>query len=167
MLSMLFIILSWWFYSYHEYSNIEHFCYKVVCRGAWAGCIVGCGRLVYFRFACFLCREHADQAASSHRGPIIRSFDVTLIMMTSSNGNIFSATGPLYGEFTGHRWIPLTKASNAELWCFIWSVSEQTLSKQSRRRWLEMPLHSLWRHCNGSLLSTQSSEAPLSNIVHR
>ena len=38
------------------------------------------------------------------------------IMMTSSNGNIFRVTGPLCGEFTGHRWIPLTKASDAELW---------------------------------------------------
>ena len=31
-------------------------------------------------------------------------------MMTSSNGNIFRVTGPLCGEFTGHRWIPHTKA---------------------------------------------------------
>ena len=31
-------------------------------------------------------------------------------MMTSSNGNIFRVTGPLYGEFTDHRWIPFTKA---------------------------------------------------------
>ena len=41
-------------------------------------------------------------------------------MMTSSNGNIFCVTGHLCGEFTGHRWIPLTKASDAELWCFLW-----------------------------------------------
>ena len=34
-------------------------------------------------------------------------------MMTSSNGNIFRVTGPLWGESTGHRWIPLTKASDA------------------------------------------------------
>ena len=26
----------------------------------------------------------------------------------------------------GHRWIPLTKASDAELWCFLWSSPEQT-----------------------------------------
>ena len=45
-------------------------------------------------------------------------------MMTSSNGNIFRVTGPLCGEFTGHRWIPRTKASNAELWCFLWSAPE-------------------------------------------
>ena len=45
--------------------------------------------------------------------------------MTSSNGNIFRVTGPLYGEFTGDRWIPFTKASDAELWCFIWSPPQQ------------------------------------------
>ena len=42
-----------------------------------------------------------------------------LLIMTSSKGNIFRVTGPLWGEFTGHRWIPLTKASDAELWCFF------------------------------------------------
>ena len=36
--------------------------------------------------------------------------------MMSSNGNIFSVTGPSWGE-SGDRWIPLTKASDAELWC--------------------------------------------------
>ena len=41
------------------------------------------------------------------------------IMMTSSNGNVFRVTGPLCGEFTGHRWIPIIKASDAELWCFF------------------------------------------------
>ena len=45
--------------------------------------------------------------------------------MTSSNGNIFSVTGPLCGEFTGHRWIPRTKASDGELWCFLLSALEK------------------------------------------
>ena len=45
-------------------------------------------------------------------------------MMTSSNGNIFRVTDHLCGEFTGPRWIPRTKASEAELWCFLWSASE-------------------------------------------
>ena len=45
---------------------------------------------------------------------------LTFHMMTSSNGNIFRVDGPLCGEFTGHRWILLTKASDAELWCFLW-----------------------------------------------
>ena len=39
-----------------------------------------------------------------------------------TNGNIFRVTGHLCGEFTGHRWIPHTKASDAELWCFLWSA---------------------------------------------
>ena len=43
-------------------------------------------------------------------------------MMASSNGNIFHVTGPLCREFTGHRWIPHTKASDAKLWCFLWSA---------------------------------------------
>ena len=57
--------------------------------------------------------------------------------MMSSNGNIFRVTGPLCWEFPGHWWIPLTKASDAELWCFLWSVPEKKRSsKQSRRRYL-------------------------------
>ena len=50
-----------------------------------------------------------------------------LCMVTLSNGNIFRVTGPLCGEFTGHRLIPLTKASDAELWCFLWSAPKQTV----------------------------------------
>ena len=48
-------------------------------------------------------------------------------IMTSSNGNIFRVTGPWWWESTGHRWITLTKASDAELWRFLWSGPEQTV----------------------------------------
>ena len=48
-------------------------------------------------------------------------------MITSSNGNILRVAGPLWGEFPSHRWIPLTKASNAELRCILWSAPEQTV----------------------------------------
>ena len=48
-------------------------------------------------------------------------------LMMSSNGNIFRVTGPLCGEFTDQRRFPLTKASDAELWCFLWSAPEQTV----------------------------------------
>ena len=47
-----------------------------------------------------------------------------LFMMTSSNGNTFHVTGHLCRKFTGHRWIPLTKASDVELWCFLWFAPE-------------------------------------------
>ena len=48
-------------------------------------------------------------------------------IMTSSNGSIFCVTAPLCGEFTSHWWIPLTKASHAELWWFLWYKLEQTV----------------------------------------
>ena len=57
------------------------------------------------------------------------------IIMTSSNGNILRVTGPLCAAFTGHRWIPLTKVSDAELSCFIWSAPEQTVEET-----IEMPV---------------------------
>ena len=41
-------------------------------------------------------------------------------MMTSSNGNFFLRYRPFVRGI--HRWIPLTKASDAELWCFLWSA---------------------------------------------
>ena len=44
------------------------------------------------------------------------AWSITFLMMTSSNGNIFRVTGHLCGEFT--------KASDAEIWCFLWSASE-------------------------------------------
>ena len=43
-------------------------------------------------------------------------------IMTSSNGKFFRVTDHLCGEFTSPRWIPHTKASDAELWCFLWSA---------------------------------------------
>ena len=74
--------------------------------------------------------------------------DEQLYMMTSSNGNIFRVTGHLCGEFTGPWWIPRTKASDEELWCFLWSASHKRLSKQSPGWWFETPSRPLWRHCN-------------------
>ena len=50
-------------------------------------------------------------------------------MMTSSNENISRIIGPLWGESTGHQWIPVTKASSAEFCCFLWSAFEQTVEQ--------------------------------------
>ena len=52
--------------------------------------------------------------------------------MTSSNGNVFRATGLLWRECTGR----LTKASDTELWFFF--APEQTVEQTiERRRWFE------------------------------
>ena len=37
----------------------------------------------------------------------------------------FHVAGPQWGDSTDERWIPLTKANDAELWCFLWSAPEQ------------------------------------------
>ena len=50
-------------------------------------------------------------------------------IMTSSNVNIFRVTGNLWGESIGRRWIPLTKASDADLWCFLLSAPEQAIGQ--------------------------------------
>ena len=66
-------------------------------------------------------RELRDTIMSSLGATDVVRWHYVSFMMTSSNGNIFRVTGPLCGEFTGQRWIPLTEASDAEHWCFLWS----------------------------------------------
>ena len=56
-------------------------------------------------------------------------------IMTSSNGIIFRVTGPLSGEFTGHRWIPHTKASAAEFDVFFDQCLNKRLCKQKWGWW--------------------------------
>ena len=73
---------------------------------------------------------------------------LSIYMMTLSNGNIFRVTGHLCVEFTGDRWIPHTKASDAWLWCFFDLRLNKRVSKQSWGWWFETPSRKLWRHCN-------------------
>ena len=74
-------------------------------------------------------------------------------MMISSNANLFHITGSLWGESTSQQeWIPLLKASDAEFAVFFDLRLNKRLSKQARRQWFEMPFHSLWCHCNETIL---------------
>ena len=65
-------------------------------------------------------------------------------MMTLSSWNIFRVTGPLCGEFNGHRWIPLTKPVTRSCGVFF----ELWLNIQSWGWRFETPSRALWRHCN-------------------
>ena len=70
-------------------------------------------------------------------------------IMTPSNGNIFRVTGTLWGVpatggFSSQR--PVTRSFDV----FFDLRLNKRLNKQSRRRWFETPLCSLWRHWNGS-----------------
>ena len=70
-----------------------------------------------------------------------------LPMMTSSNVNIFRVTGPLWGESTGDRWIPLTQRPVTwSLDAFFHLRLDKRLTKPSRSWRFETPLCSLLRH---------------------
>ena len=49
----------------------------------------------------------------------------------------FRVTGPLCGEFAGHRRIPLTKGQQYGLWCFFDVGPLKLLNKQYNDRWVE------------------------------
>ena len=102
----------------------------------------------------------------NNQGPV----PVSDNMMTSSNGNLFRVTGHLCGEFTGPRWIPRTKASDAELWCFFYLRLNKRLSKQSWGWWFQTLSRPLWRHRNKDVflcdpLKSQSRE--IGSLNHR
>ena len=67
-------------------------------------------------------RKHNQARQTTNR--VYGDEDALYTMMTSSNGNIFRVTGPLYGKLIGHQWIPLTKASDDVL---FWSAPEQAV----------------------------------------
>ena len=60
----------------------------------------------------------------------------------------FRVTGHLCGKFTGPRWIPHTKASDANV--FFDLRPNKLLSKHWWGWWFETPSHPLWRHRNGA-----------------
>ena len=61
------------------------------------------------------------------------------------NRNIFLVN--LWGETTGHRYIPLTKASDAALWCLLWSAPKQTFEQAVELPVIWDAVMSMWRHC--------------------
>ena len=61
---------------------------------------------------------------------------------------LFRITGPLCGELTGHRWIPLTRPVTRSFDVFFDLRLQKRLSEQSIRRWFETPSRSLSCHCN-------------------
>ena len=79
------------------------------------------------------------------------------LMMTSSNGNIFRATGHLCGEFTGHRWIPRTKASDAEHIYVKCQINCTLCQIVFFYRKLQLYLHQLTPNCKLSIQSKHTS----------
>ena len=110
--------------------------------------------LVWVPINDFILQRYETRAVSAHNRieTGVFGFLYNCIARWRHQMDTFSAfLGPLWGESSGRRWIPLTKASDGELWCVLWSVLDKWLSKQSSHLWFEMPSRSLWRHYNGSL----------------
>ena len=84
--------------------------------------------------------------------PVISYNVMRLTMMTSANRKIFHITGPLCGNSPVSRDFPSKRAVMKGFVFFDLRPNKQ-LSKQSRRRWFEMPSCSLWRHCNDEIYS--------------
>ena len=70
--------------------------------------------------------------------------------MTSSNGHIFRATGPLCGEFTGPGEFPTQRPVTRSFDVFFDLRLNKRLSKQPWSWWFETLSWSLWRHRNVS-----------------
>ena len=85
-------------------------------------------------------------------GPVPHPVQVK-IMMTSSKWKHFPRYWPFVRGIHRSRWIPHTKASDAELWWFLWSAPEYTMGPWGW--WFETPSWSLWRHCNANEIKGQ------------
>ena len=89
-----------------------------------------------------------------------------ICMMTSSNGNIFRVTGPLCGEFTDPGEFPTQRPVTRSFDVFFDLRLNKRLSKQPWGWWFETLSWSLWRRCNGDLLSwTHSHTSEIKWVV--
>ena len=68
----------------------------------------------------------------THRKVLINSFQKLRPTSKRNHDDVikwkhFLCHWPFVQRFPSHRWIPLTKASDVALWCFLRSVPEQTI----------------------------------------
>ena len=89
----------------------------------------------------------SQQSAAAGLLPYCHDFMVPYEAMNLAHNVVikwkhFRVTCPLWGETTGHRWIPLTKTSHVERWCLFFEERQnKRLSKQSICWWFETPYY--------------------------
>ena len=73
-------------------------------------------------------------------------------MITSSDRNISRVTGHLWGESTGHRWIPLTKASDGAFmfslicaWTNSWAITRDSGDLRRHRPHYDVTVMRIWK----------------------
>ena len=115
----------------------------------------------YLKFKGFHTRKCMWKCYLQHCGHCLSRFhfaNKVLIMMTSSNGNIFRVTGPLCGEFTGLGEFPTQRPVTRSFDVFFDLRLNKWLSKQWWGWWFETPSWSLWRQYN--VIKSQQKHLP-------
>ena len=74
---------------------------------------------------------------------------VNIVMMMSSNGNVFHVTGHLCGEFTGPSEFSAQRSVMRSFGVFFYLCLNKQLSKQACGWWFETLSHPLLHQCNG------------------
>ena len=98
--------------------EISRFAQIITIKHCYVGCVLLEASIYHNKRGYAITLNHMDGEYDFQ--DILRKKQTRFINnMTSSNGIIFRVVGPLWEESTGHRWIPLTKASHAELWRFF------------------------------------------------
>ena len=116
-----------------HFSKIVLF-YKLICTQTW------------FQISCYRV-DHQRYGALSK---------IPIICGMSSVGGVSKRTLKIYSHydvikwkyFPRYWWIPVTKASDVELWCFFYLCLNKLLRKHSWGWWFKTPSRSLWRYCN-------------------
>ena len=122
MLAEILRAFAWWLA--HAYWDSKRFCLKgeISDSTPWMGIRYWFIHLI-FNPGLSICTSNQNL---SWCGSLPTVDEPTLVPILSNrnshDGNNFRVTGPLCWEFTGHRWMPITKVSDAELWCFFVSA---------------------------------------------
>ena len=75
------------------------------------------------------------------------------LIVTSSTGNVFPVAGPLWGESTGHRWIPLRKGQLHGPLMFLCCWSDQRVEQKYDWPVIRDAMTVIWCRCYAILLT--------------
>ena len=94
----------------------------------FASCVAstGCARNYHSKDDVIIQRKSQtnEGAISSHENPFLKTLTLNLLHDDVIKWKHFSRNWPFVRGIHRSRWIPHTKASDAELWFFLWSASE-------------------------------------------
>ena len=102
------------------------------------GCFIGTGAIVWLPHCQWHNPDHMDKSTCSE--PLQTTIECDPVHIYRHlpwwrhQMEIFSASWPFVRAIHRSRWIPRTKASDAELWCFLWFAPEYNSKAGAFRR---------------------------------